>query len=290
MPPLEVYRVDFSNGTLAPVYDANGWGAMRYGGTSTGNLQRNFVTGGLYLSAERPLDAQDQGVANSIYVVPPMPGMVPLESRLLMRVEFDLPDAVPASPDVKAEPWAAGLKLKFANQPGEPPERDVLDEPMIIVTCQFNNNTLGRNGVRLNDPSRAQDAATNKATDLDSPLSYDRYKGWWWLIPPTRFILSFAFSGIQAGPAPDPRSPGDPLGYAVGCGFLEMSSWVLVRKKWEIWTWFRRSKKDLRLFSSTQLSTGNQTWIGALGVSLATVSGQGTIMARLRRFTISTWT
>lgn len=291
MPPLEVYSINFANGSLQPSLDANGWQAMRFGGSSAGTLQTTFGNGGLYLSAERPLGAKDRGVHNSVYVLPPVPtetgasvpGMLSLASRLIMRVEFDLPDAVAAGPGVKAEAWAVVLRLKFANNPLEPRERDVPDEPSINVTCQFNNNTNGRNGVRLNDPDRAQDATTNKAPDLDSPLSYSRYKpGCFGLGRATQFILSFAFSGIQAGPVPTgTRKLGDPLGYAVGCGFLEMLGVPRFRKD---------NLKDHRLFSSTNLSSGTQDWIGALGVSITSLSGQGKFSVRLRRFSISTLT
>src|SRR5262245_38149721 len=46
-------------------------------------------------------------------------------------------------------------------------------------------------------------------------------------------------------------------------------------------------RKDLRLFSTSDLSTG-QSWIGALGISLVSQSGHGKFYARLRRFSIST--
>src|SRR5262249_38229526 len=160
--------------------------------------------------------------SNSVYVIPVVrvppvvapepPGPIALvqptltlESRLLMRVEFDLPEAVPASPGLKAEAWAVVLKLKFQNNPADDPS-----DNRMVVTCNFNNDTNDRNGVRLNDPGRAQDTAGNKADDLDSPLDYLRYQPFWFFGPP-RFILSFAFSGIQAGPAPPPpRKTGDP--------------------------------------------------------------------------------
>jgi hypothetical protein len=150
MPPTEVYVVEFANGTLTPTVDINAWGDMQPAGSVTGN-QQNFVMGGLDLVAFRPIDppGDDKGppVVNSVYVTP-APGAVPIDSRLLIRVEFDRPGALPAGPGVKAEPWAVALKL--ADKPWDHPW-----QVKIAVTCQFNNETLRRNGVRLHDPDRS---------------------------------------------------------------------------------------------------------------------------------------
>jgi len=289
MPPTEVYAIDFANNeTLKPEVDVNGWGNMVFGG-STQNTDSTISepaigygterSDGLILVGFRPRQTDPTKpipfVSNSVYVTP-APGMVPLNSRLRMRVEFDLPKAVPAAADVKAEAWAVVLKLASSS--------DDKDQATMVVTCQFNNQTNGRNGVRLNDPSRAQRVKTNIAMDLDSPLDYERYDPSQDYFGPTRFTLSFAFSGVQGGPPPPvPQGNQDPLGYAVGCGFLEMDS-VYGDSPLRI---IRSGLEDVRLFSSTTLT--QQSWISALGVSLMTESGVGTFRARLRRFSIETW-
>ena len=76
MPPQEVYSIDFASGGWQPSRDVNGWGAMRSGGSSAGTLATQFGTGGLYLSAERPLGATED-VTNSVWVVPPAPTTIP---------------------------------------------------------------------------------------------------------------------------------------------------------------------------------------------------------------------
>ena len=200
-----------------------------------------------------------------------------------MRAEFDLPDATPEDPNAPVPIWAVALRVKLGNATDIPG-----DQTLINVTCQFN-----KDGVRLADPSRAQDAPSNTPTNLDSPLSYGSYRpgcfGWW---GPTKFNLDFAYSGIQAGPAPaHPHQVGEDLGYAVGCGFLEM----LDLPKWgglfdgPKLLLNLQNKYDRRLFSSTNLSTTDQSWIGALGVSIGTINYVGTMTARLKRFSVSLW-
>jgi hypothetical protein len=98
MPFVHVYAVDFSHGNLTPSVDTNGWGAMRQGNsgpndqpTSTSDAQ------GLNLSVSRaPGSAQGDHAANGVFLVFEE-GVLPLETRLLMQVEFDRPNAVPLS-------------------------------------------------------------------------------------------------------------------------------------------------------------------------------------------------
>jgi hypothetical protein len=48
-------------------------------------------------------------------------------------------------------------------------------------------------------------------------------------------------------------------------------------------------RSDHRPFSNRQLSTGAQDWIGAVGVSLATLTGVGQYRVILRAFSIYLW-
>ena len=284
MPPVLVYDVDFTSGSLQPTVDSEEWGNMLFGG-STAGAYHDFVDGGLLLTATRS-NILEGGVSSAVYVVLPTPDPSPPNlalsraSRLKLHVEFDLPHATPSDAPPPGhmlarathgistglpkppQPWAVSLRVKLGD------ETDVLGEALMNVTCQFHDT-----GVRLNDPSKAQDAPSNKSLDLDSPLDYDS----WGL---TQFHLGFMYSGIQAGPAPaTPHQRGDDLGYAVGCGFLEMKPFDNPRF----------AKYDQRLFSSTQLSKSNQTWIGALGVGVGTVNFEGTMKARLKRFSVYEW-
>jgi len=273
MPPVLVYSVDFTNGSLQPTVDVNNWGNMVFGGSTTGALQRTFVDGGLSLTATRH-STETAGVSNSVYVVLPT-GTLSRATRLQLHAEFDLPNATPDPTNAPIPPWAVALRVKLGGETDLPGDR-----ALINVTCQFNQD-----GVKLADPDRAQDVAGNSPTNLDSPLDYAKYQG---LKPgwnPTQFNLDFAYSGIQAGPAPAPvHQPGQDLGYAEGCGFLEMSD---SPGKSSVQ---RQSKDDRRLFSSTKLSTPVQAWIGALGVALGTNNYVGTFTARLKRFSVTTWT
>lgn len=308
MPPVLVYDVDFSTRSLSPTIDVHRWGDMVIGGSSADTREHGFDDVGLILTATHPtwspVPGTPAGVSSAVYLVfPPQPhhqipvNSLPRASRLELRVEFDRPRAapdvtnVPPSADVTnippmamarrvnlgdgendlptatAEPtippWAVALRIKAGN------ENDLPDDALINVTCQFHNT-----GVRLNDPNKAQDAKTNQSTDLDSPLIYDQWDA-------TQFNLGFAYSGIQAGPLTrTPRKVGDDLGYAVGCGFLEMVN--------EYDPNFGR-KGDRRLFSSAALSRSDQTGIGALGVAVGTINFMGTMSARLKRFSVLAW-
>jgi hypothetical protein len=120
---------------------------------------------------------------------------------------------------------------------------------MVPVTCQFNPN-----GTRLNTPGHLEG---DQATFLVTPLDYSQ-------LTPGRFLLEHYFCGINA-----------PGRYSVGYGTLTLSPPL--------------KKSDQRAYSNAGLSGGQQSWIGALGITLVTLTGTGKIMVRLRRFTIATW-
>jgi hypothetical protein len=297
MPPLVVYDIDFSTRSLSPTLDLYHWGDMVLGGSPSADGRQHYFDGvGLVLTAIHstespvPLHQSPPGVSSAVYLVfPPQPitsnQVLPRASRLQLHVEFDQPTATPettpppsalarrvevsdgendlpnALPLENPPPWAVALRVKAGDEIDRP------GEAMIDVTCQFHNA-----GVRLNDPGKAQDAPSNKSLDLDGPRDYPDWS-------PTQFDLEFDYSGIQAGPAPaTPHKKGDDLGYAVGCGFLRIHS----DRPYE-------DRYDRRLFSSTKLSTSPQSWIGALGVAVGTINYAGTMTARVKRFTVTTF-
>jgi hypothetical protein len=270
MPPQEVYSVDFSNGNLTPVSSVS-WGDLVAGGSPDGTKSAEPVSRGLLLRAGRKTG--DRGVSNSLYVLPPE-GALPFQSRLRMRVWFEQPyarvwPALPVPPGEREGPvtqlenWAIGLKLKF----GRAPDPD--DEPFIAVTCQFNRRG-DQSGIRVNGVG---DDQADLSPYLDSPLDYQKYRAAWFPFwRPPRFMLEFNHCGIQAGPATNPPMDPPQLGYAVGSASLSIGA-----------------RSDHRPFSNRALSTGEQDWIGALGVSLATIRGVGQYQVVLRRFTIDLW-
>lgn len=244
MPPVQVYTVDFGSGNLTPSLDPSGWGAMKLGNSGpSGNPTSTSDPQGLTLAVASP---GSPGAANGVYVVPGE-GVLPLESRLLLQVEFDRPNAIPPQPPAGGvpEPWALALNVKFGN------EQFVVGEPMIPVTCQFNRQF---NGTRLNTPGHLEG---DQAAVLVSPLDYSQ-------LSPGRFRLEHHFCGIKAS-----------RGYAIGYGTLSVGPPI--------------RKDDQRVYSNAGLSGGQQTWIGALGITVVTLNGVGQIMARLRTFSVWTW-
>src|SRR5215831_9766241 len=140
MPPVLVYSVDFTNGSLQPTVDVNNWGNMVFGGSTTGALQRTFVDGGLSLTATRH-STETAGVSNSVYVVLPT-GTLSRATRLQLHAEFDLPNATPDPTNAPIPPWAVALRVKLGGETDLPGDR-----ALINVTCQFNQD-----GVKLADP------------------------------------------------------------------------------------------------------------------------------------------
>jgi hypothetical protein len=131
-------------------------------------------------------------------------------------------------------------------------ENYVADEPLVAVTCQFNGQP---SGVRLNTPFNEE---KDQSSNLMSPLNYAP-------TPPSVFLLEHSFCGIKAAGR-----------YSISNGSLTIGPSAIT--------------KDQRVGSHKGLSGGQQTWIGALGVTLITRMGFGQIMVRLRRFSISTRT
>ena len=268
MPPVLIYSVDFSNGNLVPSLDTNSWGAMQLGTSGAGDKPEKYSDSkGLTLSIYRaPGTPAGHDVNHSVYVLPGA-NVVPVATRLLLRVEFDRPWAqqnyVPLTPTNNqtlgsnttqaGSPWAVGIGPKFGAV------NDTPGDKRIPVTCQFNNVTS--NGVRLNSPGHLQG---DMSTPLDSPLDYSNY---WPANTTNLFTLEQTYCGLKSSPPPGGN------GYAVGSGALSIGN-----------------KKDQRVFSNAAFSgAGAQTYIDALGVTLVTQTGFGQIMVRLRSFAVSIW-
>ena len=267
MPTVLVYSVDFSHGNLVPSLDTKGWGAMQIGNSGPAFYPEHFSDAhGLTLSIYRaPTTAPNQDASHTVYVLPG-PNVLPVATRLLLHAEFDRPWAqqnyAPLSPvnhpssqpntTPAGSPWAVGVGAKFGGV------NDAPSDKRISATCQFN---AAVNGVRLNTPDNAQ---RDPATPLESPLDYSKF---WPGSANSVFTLEHTFCGVRSA------APPAGIGYSVGSGALEIGQ-----------------KNDERVFSNETFSAaGAQTWIDALGIGLATVTGVGQIMIRLRNFSVSIW-
>ena len=257
MPFVETYAVKFSTGNLLPHVNVNNWPDMELSTPTDSTPDSSGLT--LEISRQPP---DDPGKRNSVFVVPP--GGVPLDSRLLMRLTFDRPRAIPQGvllPGVlPPEPWAVALHVSPAN--------DLLGDRMVHVTCQFNRRF---DGVRLNTPTGLQ---TDQAGLLESPLDFDRYQGGPMVLPdgtvevvePPIFTLEHSFCGRDTAANK----------HVVGSGRLAIA---------------RTSQpevRDHRVYSSDALRHAGPpvSSIGALGVSLGTIDGIGTMKVRLRTFSV----
>jgi hypothetical protein len=274
MPPRLVYAVNFSHGNLNPTVDLNAWGQMKLGGTASGLGTTWPDAFGLNVSLTRNFN-DPQFATRALFVLPPQQSL-PIKSRFRMRIEFDRPSAAGLPQPIGVErgnptpePWAVALVIKLGN------EVDVDPQPAVPVTCQFNRTM---NGIRLNSPQGALQKDQSKV--MVSPLDYPQFNPPFWndLLPPPgiagwlasflggprRFTLEHAFAGFDY----------DTAGHTVSCGALSISGY----------------RPDQRVFSNAAISTNPQTWIGALGISIATIDGIGTMRARFRFFTVETWT
>jgi len=302
MPPVLVYQIEFANNIdLHPNVDTQDWGDMVLGGSSVGALDRSFDDVGLTLRATRyaelgpthmpehdlpshvvhttyklapgSLPKATEGVSNAVYVVLP-PRKLPRETRFTLHVEFDSPTANPeGTTAAPALPWAVALRVKI--DPGN--ATDLPTDHRIDVTCQFRQD-----GVKLNDPDKAEDDAKNpynKTRDLLGPFHYADFQ---FGTARAQFSLDFVYCGTQAGPRPTlQHHVGEKLGYAVGCGLLDIQTVPNASNP------IATELGDRRVFSSTKLSTPDTASIGALGIGVGTVNYVGTMSARLKRFSVA---
>jgi len=261
MPFKPTYFVKFAHGNLTPNLKPKGWPGM----TLSAPTQSDPY--GLRFKITRlPSDPPQR---QSVYVVPPYD--LPIETRLLLRVTFDLPYAEgfsdhgpfsgetelpgslalvdPSSPTVP-EPWAVALSVSTENH--------LASARNASTTCQFHH----LHGLRLNTTGLQVD----QAAGLEGPpIDYDKYLG----VddadgahkPPTIFILEHSFCGQGAAT----------IGHTAGTGFLKISRGG-------------SSLNDHRVYSSTTLTNPSAGPIRALGISLSTLVGVGQMSVRLRSF------
>lgn len=312
MPFVEMYSVNFGNGNVHPHVDVNGWSDMAlFPSTPDATADRSPDASGYNFRITRELSVPaGTSARNSAYVVPPAGGLS-LDTRLLLRATFDRPSAEGfsladhgplggevepiaaaasakrASPRGKAEsrevsrtlspgpsvadvsvpePWAVALSVS--------PTSDLLSDRMVNLTCQFNRVF---DGVRLNTPKDPQGTGSlqaDKAACLESPLDYGLYQGGYMAFPngtdgvvdPPIFSLEHSFCGWNA----------ETNDHTPGSGTLK------IYRSWQ------PEVQDHRVFSSDAIASypGQVTAIGALGVSLVTLSGFGRMSVRLRTFSI----
>jgi hypothetical protein len=193
------------------------------------------------------------------------PPPLPADVRGFLRVTFDLPHATGGDgSSVFTQAWAVSANLRI--------DRDVDNriDQQLNVTSQFvsgSSSGVTIEGVRLNTPGSLQQQV-DQASRLDGPLDYARYApirlfpGF--ELPGATFVLDHAFCGYAAATN----------GHTPGSGKL--------RIRW----FFGAEKRDQRVYSSMELMKV-QPWpagstIGAVGVSIATLTGVGTFGARVR--------
>ncbi len=158
MPFEKIYSVNFSGRNLAPDFNPLNWPAMQLSDDASAVAD----TDGIILTINRHYLADDE-VRNSVFLLPP-DGM-PLDTRLMLRVQFDKPNAFSEPIPVKLEPvypepWAVGLRVSPYTVLGT-------SKSAVQVTTQF-----VAEGVRLNTPFSLQG---DRAALLIQPLDYERF-------------------------------------------------------------------------------------------------------------------
>ena len=253
MPPIDIYRVNFAGGNLAPELDLKGFGPMQQSAPVPGRIESRKQAGGLHLLYNR--EFQDKLGENRVHLAFPE-GAFPLPIRLFTRVTFELPKGVtatlPAGVFAEVEPWAIALRVRFGSLgaaagivDGAPP-----------VTCQFH-----RTGVRLNAPRSLQ---SDGPTLLDGPLDYDKYRAVRGDRKRTGFHLEHAFCGLPSAVASQDKR------HVAGSGSLAVGR-----------------KRDHRVYSHTSFSGTTAAFIKELSIVLTmTDLSFGRISARLRTFTL----
>ena len=153
MPFVEKYKVDFSNGNLNPSLNPLGWPAMVHNPLPNDDYDHD----GLILHVTR---TSGPSVANDVYV-PLAAGMLYVNDRFVMRVEFDLPwaEPLPGNP-ATPEPWAVGVSLSLNNN---------LAGTLVGVTCQFN----AVSGVKINTGAGLQ--GDTSLPLVPPPLDYNDF-------------------------------------------------------------------------------------------------------------------
>jgi hypothetical protein len=298
MPFQEFYAVDFLNWNLAPHVNLLGWPHMT-ASTPTAFDQAEQTPGqfGLTLAITRDLTVLPSvGATNSLYVdLTAAP--ISLDTRLVLRAEFDVPnaDSLPmADENHMPEPWAIDLcvspappaKSVIPDRSGQRekipqlPQNSLASEYLVHVTCQFNRRF---GGVRLNTPSNPKDpfgvlqadqaailerlepvppgASTSPLDYSTSPLDYSPYKQRDQPFFTPVFFLEHSFCGWNALKN----------GHTPGNGVLKITR--------EAFSADGRADPLLNAHASAPPILG-------LGVSLGTGTGYGVMRVRLRRFSV----
>jgi len=264
-PPIDAYAVNFASGNLHPHVNPYGWGDVQLVPQIAGVREATPDSRGYRLTCT----ATGSELANGLYLVLPQPraavlGPPPLpgDVRAFIQVIFDLPHAVGADQTSDfTQAWAVLANLRIDRNIDSPTMQQV------NVTSQFVKGTVGTSpvvidGVRLNTPGSLQQI--DQALRLDGPLNYARYQPRWFIPAPT-FVLDHAFCGYAAAAN----------GHTPGSGEL--------RIRWP----FGIEQRDQRVYSSDKMPLASGTTIGAVGVSVMTMSGVGTFGARVRSFRLS---
>lgn len=273
-PPIEAYAVNFANGNLQPHLNPYGWPDFRLSQQVPGAKWAVSDAQGISLNCRTTAPAAgNEPFAMSLYLVLPEPSpsvvgprALPTEVRALLRVTFDLPyaKALDGSSPFK-EAWGISANLRIDRQINGAGAQQLDVTSQFVEEVAIGMQTLRIDGVRLNTPRSLQQV--DQARRLDGPLEYARYQPFGCLGVFLRrapvFTLEHAFCGYAA----------QDNGHTPGSGMLKI--------RFPFWV----EKCDYRVYSSTELlPLPAGSTIGAVGVSVATVSGVGTFGARLRSF------
>src|SRR4051812_41612060 len=94
MPPVEIYAIRFANYNVLPHVDVRNWGQMQMGLSPVAqNAGTRSDYAGLNMSIERPATAGTKDVASYSMYLLIRERRLPIGSRFIQRVEFDLPQA-----------------------------------------------------------------------------------------------------------------------------------------------------------------------------------------------------
>jgi hypothetical protein len=142
---VKVYAVDFANFNLQPHVNTKGWRNLIHWPSSPGDQSDSH---GLTARVTRDGSSPGVGAMNNFYIPFSEHDALSLNSRILLRVDFDLPrgERLPDQPTKAPEPWAVALCVSCVEGIEDPTK-------MAIVSCQF-HRTL--NGVRVNTPNDLQ--------------------------------------------------------------------------------------------------------------------------------------
>ncbi len=173
----------------------------------------------------------------------------PVQTRLRLRTQFDRPEAVRLPVPESLDPATTDPE----------PWAVALNIKLGGLPDVYQEPMMtvtcqfnrDRNGVRLNTPGSLQ---RDDAKVMLTPLDYGHFGA-------KRFVLEHTYCGFNI----------DTIGHSAGSGALSIAG----------------LDPDQRVFSNNKLSVGQ--WIGALGISIATIDGIGRLSVHLRKFSVEIW-